>query len=171
VLALNVDEYPLILQKDVGTTRHTEDEILRMYATFRDLNARAHVSQTRYVVVSMSLRIPDARERQILADEANRLAATDGIYCEKAIAVVESALQRGLITALGWLMPRFGSLIEVAPTIERAVDLGAERLGAIGIKVNADQKQRALRWFATVETGTKTARLASGGDPGRRTAT
>jgi hypothetical protein len=155
MIAFSADEYPLVLL-DMGGADRSEDDVRRMFASFHDVNARARTSKTRYVLVAMTRQTPNAHERRIIAEEANRFSAEDRKLCPTAVLVVQSSLVRGVVTALGWLMPSFGSIIEVAPSADRAIAIASARLKAMGIALAADQERRAVRWFRT-STGAEEA--------------
>jgi hypothetical protein len=153
MIAFSAEDYPLVLLNMGGADR-TEDDLRRMFASFHGVNAHARTSKTRYVVVAMTRQSPNAQERRIIADEANRFSAQDRALCSTAILIVQSSLVRGVVTALGWLMPSFGSIIEVAPDAGRAIELASVRLKAQGALLEGERARRVARWFgASTEEG------------------
>jgi hypothetical protein len=152
MIAFSSDDYPLVLL-DMGRVSRTDFELLHMFAEFRRTNERARASKTRYVLVAMTRLSPGAHERRIIATEANSFSASDRALCAAAVIVVQNSLLRGVMTALGWLMPSFGSLMEVVPNSDRAIEVAAAHLVELGVALSAEQTRRATAWLRDPKLG------------------
>jgi hypothetical protein len=161
MIAFNADEYPLVLL-DMGGSDRTVDDVRRMIASFGMVNERARRSKTRYVVIGRTQQHPTAQERRAIAEEANRFSAEDRALCDAAVIVVPNSVLRGVMTALGWLMPSFGAIIELAPSTDRAVDQALARLRAMGLEADVEKGRRASRWFRLLPGAAETASSRSG---------
>jgi hypothetical protein len=146
MIAFSMDEYPLVLL-DMGGADRTTDDIRALFAGFHSVNHRARGTQSRYVIIGMTRLTPTAQERRVIAEEANRFSPSDRALCAGAIIVVQNSLVRGVMTALGWLMPSFRSIIELAPNTGRAVEIAAGRLRAMGTPLSDAQVARVNKWF------------------------
>jgi hypothetical protein len=146
MIAFSMDEYPLVLL-DMGGADRTTGDIRRLFAGFQTVNNRARSTNSRYVIIGMTRLTPTAQERRVIAEEANRFSPADRALCACAVIVVQNGLVRGVMTALGWLMPSFRTIIELAPNSGRAVDIAANRLHALGTPISAQQVGRVKQWF------------------------
>jgi hypothetical protein len=152
MIAFSMDEYPLVLF-DMGGADRTATEIRDAFAGFRNVNNRARGTNSRYVIIAMTRLTPTAQERRVIAEEANRFSPADRALCACAVIIVQNGLVRGVMTALGWMMPSFRSIIELAPSTGRAVELAASRLQALGTPMSEEQIRRAQKWFGDSERG------------------
>jgi hypothetical protein len=150
MIAFSMDEYPLVLF-DLGGADRTPSELRDAFARFRNVNQRARGTNARYVIIAITRLTPTAQERRIIAEEANRFSAADRALCACAVIVVQNSLIRGVMTALGWLMPSFRSIIELAPSTGRAVEIAAGRLQGLGTPLGADQLVRVKQWFGDAD--------------------
>jgi hypothetical protein len=146
MIAFSMAEYPLVLF-DMGGGDRTPTQLRAAFAGFRNVNDRARGTNSRYVIIAITRLTPTAQERRIIAEEANRFSAADRALCACAVIVVQNSLVRGVMTALGWLMPSFRSIIELVPSTGRAVEVAASRLQALGTPIGAEQIARVTQWF------------------------
>jgi hypothetical protein len=161
MIAFSMDEYPLVLL-DMGGSDRSVDDVRRLIAGFGTVNARARQTKTRYVVVGRTQQHPTAQERRAIAEEANRFSAEDRALCETAVIVVPNSVIRGVMTALGWLMPSFGAIIELSPSTDRAVEQALARMRAMGQEADVEKGRRAVRWFRLLPGAAETASSRSG---------
>jgi hypothetical protein len=162
MIAFSMDEYPLVLLDMGGADRTTED-IRAFFAGFHNVNDRARATKSRYVIIGMTRLTPTAQERRVIAEEANRFSPGDRTLCAGAIIVVQNSLVRGVMTALGWLMPSFRSIIELAPNTGRAVEIAADRLRAMGTPLSGVQIGRVQKWFAETSRAPSIRPAGTGG--------
>src|SRR5262245_48233787 len=117
----------------MGRAGRTQDDFRLMFSAFRDANQRAIKERGRYVLVAITQEAPTAAERRIIVDEANRFATNEYKLVASVVLVIQNSIVRGVVTALGWMIPQIPPL-EVAPTSQAAVELAVAQLRKRGIE-------------------------------------
>jgi hypothetical protein len=130
-ILLDLDSYPFILQ---GFPRgaKTEAEIGALFDEMAIVGRRAVESGALHVVIALGDENFTAAERRIIAHRMARAPADQAARVVGAFAVIESAIARGVLTALRWLAPRVIPVVAAA-TPDEAIDLAEKCLDAQGV--------------------------------------
>jgi hypothetical protein len=150
VIATQADYYPLVLL-DLGKVGRSEDDFERMFASFRDVNKKARKARTRHILVAVTHAPLTATERKMVVERSNAFSKNDFALWSGVVLVIQNHVIRGMVTALGWMIPNIPQ-IESAPTTDLAVPLAAAQLRKQGIDYSLDQERAALEWFRRQRT-------------------
>jgi hypothetical protein len=150
MISVCLDFCPFVLL-DLGGTDRTEADFRAMFASLRESNARARRSATQHVLVGVARAIPNALERKIIAAGSNEVPAADKALFVSTIAVVPSAIIRGAVTAIGWLVPGLPPF-ECVESPEHAVPAAAAVLRKHRIPFREEDVPRAAVWFTQPST-------------------
>jgi hypothetical protein len=145
VIAIEAEFYPLVLL-DLGRVGRTPEDFRRMFATFRVVNQRAIQERSRYVLIARTQEAPTAGERKIIVDEANRFSTDEYKLVSSLVLVIQNSIVRGVVTALGWMIPNIPPL-EAARTTDAAVQSGVSHLRGLGVHYPAELAEKASQWF------------------------
>jgi hypothetical protein len=145
VIATEADYYPLVLL-DMGQQGRSEDDFARMFESFRKVNERATKDTTRHVLVGVTYAPLSAKERKMVALQSNTFSRREFALWSCVVLVIQNHAIRGMVTALGWMIPNIPR-IETAASTDLAVPLAAAQLRKQGIDYPADRVQAALEWF------------------------
>jgi hypothetical protein len=150
MISVCLDFYPFVLL-DFGGTDRTEEDIDAMFASMRESHARARKASTRHVLIGVAGAIPNARERKLIATAANRVPVADRALFVSSVIVVPSPIIRGVITALGWLVPGLPPF-ECVPSAAAAIPTAAAILRKHGIPFREELVARATVWLTQPAT-------------------
>jgi hypothetical protein len=145
MIEVSLDYYPFVLL-DLGVADRSEEDYRRMFAALHSANARALREKSRHVLVGVAPTIPSARERQIIGVLSKEVPAEERACFVTCVLVVPSALVRGVVTALGWLIPGLPSFVCVQTRAD-AVPAAAECLRKHHIEFRDGDMHLASRWF------------------------
>ena len=120
--------WPVVFATWVGEPN--ESAVTRYFEASEPLWARARKERTRFVLVTDAARTgrPNAKVRKLIADKTNAQTPDTQDLAAGSIIVVENALIRGVVTALGWILPRLkdstivGGIEEAVTTALRLLD-------------------------------------------------
>ena len=160
MVQLETKHFPLVLL-DLGGSDRTPDEVRGMFAGFHPIHRRARAEGKRWALVAVTQSPPNAVERKILAEEANKFPKEDQALIAVMVLVIPDSIIRSVVTALSWMM-RVTTPLVAAPTSSAAVDVAVERLRAIGLDVPQPEVAQAKRWFLHNASMAK-LRVAGGG--------
>ena len=138
--------YPFLLMSIQGD-RQAEAEYLGMFEATEAVARKAIREKTRHVCISVGGGAMSASERRFVA---TRVAASPAEFRRVVIAsfvVVDSAVFRGVLTALRWLAPSLVGIGAVG-SIDAAMAAADETFRAHGIGVDPVCSDGARRWLA-----------------------
>jgi hypothetical protein len=150
MISVCLDFCPFVLL-DLGGADRTEGDIDAMFASLRESHARARKAKTRHVLVGVAPATPDAGERKLIAIAANRVPAADRVLFVSSVLVVPSPIIRGVITAIGWLVPGLPPF-ESVPSATHAVPAAAAILRRHHIPFREELVPRATAWLTQPAT-------------------
>ncbi len=150
MIAVCLDYCPFVLL-DLGDTDRTEADFHAMFASLRESHARARKNMTRHVFVGVARAVPSARERKLIASLSNQVPVADRALFVSSVLVVQNPIIRGVITALGWLVPGLPPF-ECVESTGQAVPAAAAILRKHRISFREEDMQRAAAWFTQPAT-------------------
>lgn len=112
------------------------ESLVRKYFEAHDvLLERGRANREPFVLVTdtFATKQPSAKARRLVADLTNAQPAHAASLTIGSIIVIESAILRGVVTALQWILPRMADSICVA-TISQAVERSLSTLDERGVK-------------------------------------
>jgi hypothetical protein len=130
-IPLDLAAYPFVLQ-GFPRGRKPRAELDALFDQMEAVGHRAVESGAVHVVVAVGDEGFTADERKIIADHMARAPAAEAARVVGAFAVVESALARGVLTALKWLAPKVIPVV-AAGTPDEAIDLAERCLREHGV--------------------------------------
>lgn len=130
-ISLDLESYPFILQ---GFPRgpKPETEIHALFDEMEIVGRRAVEGGLVHVVIAVGDEGFSAAERRIIAARMAAAPPAEAARVVGAFAVIESALARGILTALKWLVPSAIPIV-AAETTDEAVELAEACLRAHGV--------------------------------------
>jgi hypothetical protein len=149
MIAVSLDYYPFVLL-DLGGPDRNEEDFRRMFAALHAANERALRAKSRHVLVGVAQASPSARERQLIARLSNQVPPAERACFVASVLVVPNAMLRGVLTALGWLVPGLPAFVCVETRAE-AVPAAAQCLRKHSIDFNAGDMHLASRWMTRTE--------------------
>jgi hypothetical protein len=162
VVQLETEQFPLVLL-DLGGSDRTPDEVRATFAGFHPIHRRARAEGKRWALVAVTRSPPNAVERKILAEEANKFPREDQALIAVMVLVIPDGIIRSVVTALTWML-RVATPLAAAPTPTAAVDVAIERLRAIGLDVPQTEIAQAKRWLYATNPWPSWASRAVGRD-------
>jgi hypothetical protein len=130
-ILLELDSYPFILQ-GFPRGRKAEKDLHALFDQMAVVGRRAVERGDLHVVVALGDEDFNAAERKTIATCMADAPPADAACVIGAVAVIESTMARGVVTALKWLTPRALPIIAAA-TPDEAIDLAEDCLRAKGI--------------------------------------
>jgi hypothetical protein len=130
--------FPLVVVLVTSPEAVDEDGIRELFARFADL----YRARKRYAILmdtTAAREVPNAKQRKVLTDLYKECIPNVRRWCVGSATVVDSALVRGVITAVTWVVPPPCPLVNVA-TRKEAIDWCCTRLEAEGIAVPPEAK-------------------------------
>jgi hypothetical protein len=160
VIAVDATAFPLVLL-DLGHAGRTAEDFDRMYDAFRRANEIARKEGKRYVLVAVTRDVPSAAERKMLTDRANEFTADDHKLVGGVVLVIHNTVMRGVITVLGWMMPRM-MRPEAVSTTDEGVEVGVQCLRKFGMDYSKERADRAKQWFRRNDAKPRAPHAAAG---------
>lgn len=113
----------------------TERLVKSYFENHAKLLERARANREPFVLVTdtFATKQPSAKARKLIADLTNAQPAYATTLIVGSVIVLESAILRGVVTALGWILPRMADSESIA-TIGAAVDRALQLLDRNGIQ-------------------------------------
>jgi hypothetical protein len=145
MISVCLDYCPFVLL-DMGAGDRTDADFHAMFAALRESHARARKNMTRHVLIGVAPLAPNARERKIIAAESNKVPVADRALFVSSVLVVQNPIIRGVITALGWLVPGLPPF-ECVESTGHAVPAAAAVLRKHRIPFGEDDVRRASIWL------------------------
>jgi hypothetical protein len=130
-IPLDLESYPFILQ-GFPRGRKPGIELHALFDQMEIVGRRAVESGALHVVIAVGDEGFNAAERRIIADRMAQAPPAEAACVVGAFAVIESAIARGILTALKWLAPR-AIPIFAAKTPDEAIELAEAHLCANGV--------------------------------------
>ena len=102
----------------------TEGAVMRYFAANEALFNRARKERTRFVLVTDAAftQRPSPKVRKLIAQQTNAQPADSQELAVGSIIIVESALIRGVVTALTWILPRLKDS-RIVGGVDEAIDV------------------------------------------------
>jgi hypothetical protein len=150
MISVCLDYCPFVLL-DLGGTDRNDADFHAMFASLRESHARARKANTRHVLVGVAPVTPNARERKIIATESNKVSVADRALFVSSVLVVQNPVIRGVITALGWLVPGLPPF-ECVESTAHAVPAAAAVLRKHRIPFREEDVPRAAAWLTQPTT-------------------
>jgi hypothetical protein len=160
VIAVDAGSFPLVLL-DMGHAGRTSEDFDHMFDAFRAANQIARKEAKRYVLVAVTRDVPNASERKMLTDRANEFTADDHKLVGGVVLIIQNSVVRGVVTVLGWMMPRM-MRPEAVSTTEEGVDVGVQCLRKLGMDYPRERADRAKEWFRRNEAKPRARGAAAG---------
>jgi phosphoribosylcarboxyaminoimidazole (NCAIR) mutase len=124
MITVQSDYFPIALI-DMGRSPRTDQDFVTLFNHFDLVAKRASAHKTRYIIMATTQDTMSAQERRMLAVHANRLPKETMSLCICAICVLprQTAILRGVLIALSWLIPVVPPLTPVATAEEGSAAL------------------------------------------------
>jgi hypothetical protein len=150
MISVCLDYCPFVLL-DLGGTDRNDADFHAMFASLRESHARARRDKTRHILVGIAPTTPSARERKIIAAGSNEVPAADRALFVSSVLVVQNPIIRGVITAIGWLVPGLPPF-ECVESAADAVPAAAAILRKHRIPFGEQDVLRAAVWLTQPKT-------------------
>jgi hypothetical protein len=145
MISVCLDYCPFVLL-DLGAADRTDADFHAMFASLRESHVRARRDKTRHILVGVAPTTPNARERKIIAAGSNQVPPADRALFVSSVLVVQNPIIRGVITAIGWLVPGLPPF-ECVESPAHAVPAAAAILRNHRIPFREEDMRRASVWF------------------------
>jgi hypothetical protein len=132
IVVLDAQYWPVVFATWIDEP--SEGAVTRYFEANEKLLTRARSSRERFVVVTDTAHTkrPSAKVRKLIADKTNAQPKDAVELTMGSIIVVESALIRGVVTALTWILPRMKDS-EILGSISEAIDRALAILDSKGV--------------------------------------
>ena len=137
--------YPYLLMAFQGTG-HTEAEYRAMFTATEAVGRRALAEKTKYVCISVSGGNMSAAERKLVAALMEESPKELEAASLRSFVIAESAVFRGVLTALRWISPRFATVTPVA-SIDVAMTGAEADLRENDIRFDPGSTPRVRQWL------------------------
>jgi hypothetical protein len=157
------DHFPIALI-DMGRSPRTDEDFVTLFTAFDLIAKRAAARRTRYVIMATTQDTMTAAERLMLATHANRLSKETMSLCVAAVCVLprQTALLKGVLIALRWLIPVVPPLTPVS-TVEEGAELVKSLVRKHDISVSPERLTACEQWM--LEHAGRPSFVPSGGRP------
>jgi hypothetical protein len=147
MITVQSDHFPVALI-DMGRTPRTEQDFVVLFAHFDRIAKRAAAEKTRYLIMATTQDSMTAQERRMLAVHANRLPKETMSLCIAAICVLprQTAILKGVLIALSWLIPVVPQLMPVA-TVEEGTAVLRTLLRKHNLVVSNERVANCEKWM------------------------
>jgi hypothetical protein len=147
MITVQSDHFPIALI-DMGRTPRTETDFVTLFAHFERVAKRASADRTRYLIMATTQDTMSAQERRMLAVHANRLPKETMSLCIAAICVLprQTAILKGVLIALSWLIPVVPPLSPVA-TVEEGMAALRALLRKHNLVVSNERIAHCEKWM------------------------
>jgi hypothetical protein len=147
MITVLADHFPFVLL-DMCDSPRAEEDFRGLFVAFEEIAQRAEREGIRYVILAMTRDTMTAGERRLLASHANRLSRKTMSLCIAGIGIFprSSALLRGVLTAISWLIPGIPPLLPVA-SVEEGADLAQSLLRKHDVPYETDDAAFSARWL------------------------
>jgi hypothetical protein len=141
------DHFPIALL-DMGRSPRTEDDFETLFSAFDAIAQRAQREETRYLILATTEDTMTAGERLMLATHANRLSRRTMGLCIAGVCVLprQTALLRGVLIALSWLIPVVPPLSAV-PSVEEGMEQVQSLLRKHKVRCSIESLAACARWM------------------------
>jgi hypothetical protein len=141
------EHFPIALI-DMGRSPRTDEDFLTLFSAFDRVARRAASEKTRYIILATTQDTMSAQERLMLATHANRISRETMSLCIAGVCILprQTALLRGVLIALSWLIPVVPPLTPVR-TVEEGIDVMQSLLRKHKLAVPPERVDACAKWM------------------------
>jgi hypothetical protein len=147
MITVVADHFPIAMI-DMGSSPRTDADFQTLFSAFDAVARRAEREETRYVILATTQDTMTAGERLMLATHANRLSRRTMGLCIAGVCVLprQTALLRGVLIALSWLIPIVPPLSAVS-SVEEGLEQVESLLRKHRIRCSTESVAACSRWM------------------------